>query len=482
MPAVLPATLLLVLGIGAPLAAAAGPGEAGGPGPEAARLTLAEVSRGFTLVDDAGRLGELPAQRSRWLAAASASPRDPGPKVLAAYALPHHEDTWAELRFLTGQFRESAIPWVAMWRIYLEWGVLDQIDRSTQVAREVEPANWLIGLTEAMVAERRGLLGLATAGYQVVLASDPGSVEAHTGLARLAQARGDEETARLEADAALREAPGHAPALAVLAGLAEARGELASTAALHARIVAASPRDRASRVKLARLLARQGAALAARDQWQAALALREDAETLTALAEAARRCGDAATEQRSLERLSALDPASAEWRRIAEIRLEAGDVAGAERALRQAITRDPRDPQNRLGLGRLLAGSGRLTEGLEHLRAAGEAGQADRAAAEKRINLRAQAAAEVPTLKRAVGALIDTTYRRRLQEQPGLAGTLTLRVTTDDSGRAALVEVIEDTLHDDDVRACAYWNLKDATSPAKKPGQASYSFTLRPGR
>ena len=55
-------------------------------------------------------------------------------------------------------------------------------------------------------------------------------------------------------------------------------------------------------------------------------------------------------------------------------------------------------------------------------------------------------------------------------------------MTTDASGRAALVEVLEDTIHDDDVRACAYWNLKDAAYPAQKPGRSSFSFTLRPGR
>jgi Tfp pilus assembly protein PilF len=478
----LPATLLLVIGLGAPLAATAGPRDAAAPDQEAPRLPLAEVSRGFTVVDDAERQGDLPRQRSRWLAASAADPKDPGPRVLAAYALPHNEDTWAELRLLSGKFQESAIPWAAMWRIYMEWGVLDQIDRSVPVAKEVDPSSWLIGLAEAAVAERRGQVGLARAGYQVVLVNDPRNVEAHVGLARLAQAEGDEVTARLEADTALKEIPGHAPALVVLAGLAEARGDPAGSTTLYAKVVAANPRDRASRVKLARLLRRQGDSVGARDQWQAAVALQEDAESLVALAEAARLCGDGATEQKSLERLSSLDPGSAEWQRIAEIRLQLDDVAGAERALRQAIVRDPKDPQNQLRLGRLLAGTGRLTEGLEHLRAAGSPGAAERASAEKRINLRALAGADIPALQRSVGALIDATYRQRIRGQPRLSGKLTIRVTIDSSGRATLVEVVEDTLHDDDVRACAYWNLKDAAYPPKKPGRSSFTFTLRPSR
>jgi tetratricopeptide (TPR) repeat protein len=440
------------------------------------------VSRGFTDVDDAARRGVLPEQRIRWLAASAANPKDPGARVLAAYALPHGEDTWAELQYLSEQFQDSAIPWLAMWRLYLEWGVLDQFDRSVPVARRAEPANWLVGLAEATVAERRGQPEAASAGYRAALVRDPDNVEAWAGLARMAQGGGDEEVARLAAESALRLRPGHAPALRVLAGLAEARGDAAGALALHRQVVASDLQDRPTRIKLARLLRQQGDAAGARDQWKAAVAIREDPETLVALAEAARLCGDGATEQRSLERLSALDPGGAEWRRIAEIRQQAQDLPGAERALRQAVAREPADPRNRLALGRLLAGSGRLTEGLEHLREAGEPGAADREAAARRLNLRRLATTDPAALRREVGALIDATYRRRLLELPRLAGQLTIRVTTDALGRAALVEALEDTLHDDDVRACAYWNLKDAAYPAQKPGRYAFSYTLRPGR
>lgn len=478
----LPATVLLAACAVAPLAAHAAPEEGGASSAAVRTLTLAEVSRAFTAIDDAERQGTLPELRNRWLAAAAANRKDPAPRVLAAYALPHGEDTWAELKVLSGQFKESAIPWVAMWRIYLEWGVVDQIERSIQAVREVEKGNWLVGLVEAAVAERRGQVSPAVAGYQSVLALDPGNVDAHVGLARLAQATGDDTSARQEANAALAVLPAHAPALAVLAGLAEAQGDVSGSVTLYQKVVSANSRDRASRVKLAKLLRRKGDLSGARDQWKAALALKEDAETLVALAEAARLCGDTATEQKSLERLSALDPGSVEWRRIAEIRIQANDTAGAERALRQAVSRDEKDLQNHLALGRLLAGSGRVGEGLEHLRAAGDIAAADRAAAEKRINFQKHVTPDVAALQRAVGALIDKTYRQRLKELPRLSGKLTIRVTSDASGRAALVEVLEDTLHDDDVRACAYWNLKDAAYPAQKPGRSSFSFTLRPGR
>jgi tetratricopeptide (TPR) repeat protein len=481
-PITLPASLLLAACAASPLLAGASPRDDKPPASTAKVLTLGQVSRGFSAVDDAERQGNLPAQRTHWQVEGAANRADPGPQVLASYALPHTDDTWSELNLLAAHFHASAIPWVAMWRIYLEWGVLDQIDRSVPVARQADPKNWLIGLTEAMVAERRGQAGPAGEGYRAVVAIDPENVDAHVGLARLALAAGQEVTARQEADAALKALPGHAPALLVLAAMAEARQDLPGTIALYERVVTANPRDRASRVKLARALRQRGDLTASCEQWKAALALKEDAETLVAVAEAARLCGDVSAEQKALERLSGLDPGSAEWRRIAEIRLQVQDKAGAERALRQAISRDPKDPQNQLALGRLLAGTGRITEGLEHLRAAGEIGATDRAAAERRINLRKLAVTDVAALQRAVGGLIDTTYRQRLKDLPRLSGTLTIRVTVDAAGRATLVEVLEDTLHDDDVRACAWWNLKDAAYPAQKPGRSSFSFTLRPAR
>ncbi len=49
----------------------------------------------------------------------------------------------------------------------------------------------------------------------------------------------------------------------------------------------------------------------------------------------------------------------------------------------------------------------------------------------------------------------------------------------DGAGTATLVEVLEDSVHDDDVRACAYWNLHDATYPTDRPGRYSFAFQFR---
>ena len=61
---------------------------------------------------------------------------------------------------------------------------------------------------------------------------------------------------------------------------------------------------------------------------------------------------------------------------------------------------------------------------------------------------------------------------------PTLSGDLKVRVTVTPTGEAKEVEVLEDTVHDPDVRACAYWNLRDATYPQNKPGRFTFAFSF----
>ena len=287
--AALLAAILFAAGAAAPLPARAAPEQEAAPAAGPRPFTLAEVSRAFTQVEDAERRGLLPEQRARWTAASAANPKDAGARVLAAYSLPHNEETWAELKYLAGKLNDSAIPWVAISRIYLEWGVLDQVDRALQVALMAERDDWLVLLTEAMLAERRGQGEEARTRYQEVLARDDGNVDARVGLARLAQAAGDEVTARLQCDAALAVLPAHAPALLVLAALAEARGDVPGTIGLLKRVVQASPsrprrpRQAGQAAAAARSTPRERA-ISGRRRWL----LKEDAETLVALGETAR--------------------------------------------------------------------------------------------------------------------------------------------------------------------------------------------------
>jgi tetratricopeptide (TPR) repeat protein len=366
-----------------------------------------------------------------------------------------------------------------MGRIYVGWRLWDQVEKSVAAALEREPGCFLAVRVRAEMEEARNRPDEAARDFKAVLAADPQNPEAHFGLARLARARGDKETAHAEAAAALESARTLPGAWALLGDLSLELGEPAMAVDFWRGAVAQAPRDRAARVSLARLLTAQGDHAGAREQWQAAVELREDAESLAALADAAHASGDSRTEQKALERLTQLKPSPAQWRRVAEVRLGAGDLAGAERAYRRALDAAPRDPESNLGLGKVYLAKGEPQAAVEALRAAGPAGQADLGTLEKRLNLAKITKPEMNALQKAVQALIDKTYRARLAQSPSLSGTIRVRATVDSAGVATLVEVLEDSIHDPDVRACAYWNLRDAIYPTEKPGRYSFTFTFR---
>jgi tetratricopeptide (TPR) repeat protein len=443
------------------------------------RQDLVAVARAMTEIDLAERRGDEAGERQRRFRAAEAAPRDVRARFLAVYAQPRGEDRWSAFHALSREFPRSALGQVGMAGVYVEWRVLDQLDRAVAAALRLEPDNWLAVLHRAQASERREQWELAVADYRTVLAADPASPEAHLGLARVARRQGDAAAARSAAEAALASTPAHVGALALLAELALEAGDREGAAARYAEVVQASPRDRAARLVLAKLLRASGDAAGARDHYRAAVALREDAEVLGALAEAAKAANDPATELQAIERLSALEPSAAEWRRVAEIRLAAEDWDGAEKALRRALARDPRDAFANAALGRIHLRRGEAQEAVGALRIGGDAARPELVALERRLNLDRISRPDLGQLQRALQALVDRTYRARAAEVPSLSGDLKVRVTVAASGGATQVEVLEDSIHDADVRACAYWNLRDASYPPNKPGRFTFAFSFR---
>jgi tetratricopeptide (TPR) repeat protein len=447
--------------------------------PARVRQDLVAISRDLVAIDAAERRGDAAAERQRRTAAAEAAPLDVQARFLAVYARPRGEERWGAFKALSREFPESALGQIGMASVYVEWRVLDQVDRAVAAALDLEPDSWLAVLYRAVAAERRDRLEAAAADYRTVLAADPPNAEAHLGLARVARREGDAARARAEAEACLAAAPGHAGALALLAEVAEAAGDAEGATHRWAQVVEASPRDRAARLTLARLHRAAGRPADARDQLEAARQLKEDPEVLAALVETARAAGDARAELAAAERLTALDPSAAEWRRMGEIRAAAKDWDGAEQAYRRALARDPRDTGAAAGLGRVHLQRGQPQEAVQALRLAGEAGRAELAELERRLNLARLARPDVQQLQRAVQALVDRTYRGRLAEAPALRGALKLRVAVAAGGEVTGVEVLEDTVHDADVRACAYWNLRDAAYPRDRPGRFTFAFAFR---
>jgi tetratricopeptide (TPR) repeat protein len=450
--------------------------------PQTPRPDLLQIDRAMLAIEGAELRGDEAALRQGYAAQWEAKPTSAAARFLALYSRRRDELTWGEFKAMSGELRDSGLGWLGQARIYVGWKVWDQVDKVIDGGFEAEPDNWLLVIPRADAAEARGRYDAALADWNMVLKVDPRNPQALMGRARAARRAGDGAAARAAAEAALASSAGYLPALLVLTELASEAGNKEGAADLLAQAVQASPRDRDLRVKLAKALTEKGDAAGARDQWKAALSLKEDPDSLVLFAAAARAAGDARAEATAIERLSAVDPGAAEWKRVAEIRLESGDAAGAEAALRRALARDAKDAAAHAALGRLLEKKGELQAAVESLRAGGAAAEADRGALERRLNIEPLRRPDLGALQKAAGALIEKTYKARVVEWPNLAGSIKIRVTTDPAGAATLVEVLEDSVTDPAVRACAYWNLRDAAYPPKKPGRYTFAFTLRPPR
>jgi tetratricopeptide (TPR) repeat protein len=446
------------------------------------RPDLQGIDRAILGIEAAELRGDALGLRQQYGAQWEAKPKSPAARFLAIYSRQRDEATWSEFKAMSSELRDSGFGWLGQARIYVSWKVWDQLDKVIDAGFEAEPDNWLLVIPRAEGAEGRGRFEAAAADWKTVLRVDSRNPEALVGLARAARRAGDGAGARASAEAALASSPGYLPALNILAELAAEAGDKEGAASWYEKAVEASPRDRALRVTVARLLTEKGDAAGALAQWKAILALKEDPETLVSLAGAARAAGDAKAEEKAIERISAVDPGAAEWKRVAEIRAAGGDAAGAEAALRRSLTREPKDGATNAALGRLLVARGDLQGGMEAFRLAGDPGKADRAALEQRLNVEPLKKPDLGALQKAAGALIEKTYRARIVEWPNLAGSIKLRVTADANGIATLVEVLQDSVNDPEVRACAYWNLRDAVYPPKKPGRYSFTFALRPPR
>lgn len=443
---------------------------------------LVAVSRAMSVIEAASLRGTLAEERHRRQVASSSAPGDALARFLALYATPRDEAGWDGLRALLDAFPTSPWPHLGMARVYLEWRTFDQLDRELAQAQAKAPGNWVALLLRAQAAEKRDRPDEARRDYQAVLAADGANPEAHAGVARLLQRAGDAAGARREAAAALRVLPDHHGALATLGQLAQAQGDRDGALAWLGKAVESNPRDRESRIALARLWREAGDDALAATHWRAAVGLREDAGSLREVAELARKAGDAQAEQKALERLVQVEPGpAASWQRLARLRIAAKDEAGAEQALKKALERDPADASSRMALARLLADRGDAVAAVRELRAAGEPALGERVALEKRLNLEKVDKKDVQGIQRAVGALVDRVYRERLRQAPRLAGELRLRVLVDAEGKATQVDVVEDTVHDDLVRGCAYWNLRDAGYPKGAPGRFTFGYALRPG-
>ena len=222
----------------------------------------------------------------------------------------------------------------------------------------------------AVSSHRDGRTDDAKAGYDAVLAVQPGHAPTLHLAAALAREDGEVERADVLLRRALRAAPGFVEARAAAARLARDSGRIDEGLALVDAGIAAAPRSVVLwRVRGELELAR-GEGAAAREAFETALDLTPtDAESHYNLGVALQKLGEPAEAARAYQRALVFDPGFAEAHfNLGVLFQEGGHVDPACSAYRAVLERQPRHATAYRNLGETLLGAGRIDPWLANFR------------------------------------------------------------------------------------------------------------------
>lgn len=234
-------------------------------------------------------------------------------------------------------------------------GELDAAIERFEKAAALLPTQAEPKLAEGRLLERRGRFDAAADAYLEALAREPGSAEAADALETLRRGRGDDSRVIADFRSLTERFPGAAGAWTALGKALARSGDDRGASEATARALALDPGREDALVLSARLLVRARRPKQAVSDLRALLARDPDSE------EAAIELGRAllATDPEGeapawIEHLTATYPRSASpWVLRGALLERRGDAPGAASAFREALTRDPHDPDARAGLSRV---------------------------------------------------------------------------------------------------------------------------------
>lgn len=473
---------MVALALMAPLLFGAGP-----PSPSTPPASFAEVLKEMRRIESAALRGEAEALRQAYQDRAKASLADKLSRIFAAWCIFPSEQSWSELKAVAMMSPEN--PWVhyGMGRIYVRWRIWDQAESAfrtaSAAAKDFYPA--LVGQGE--LARARERFPEAEAAYReaLKLADD---AEAHAGLGLVLLAQGKKAEAGPELSRAIELWPDQPEVLRAQGQLAREAKDTRAALQHMERLAELAPKDRAARRAAGDLLYEAGEKALAARHYEALLRLGErDVEVLQRLVEIYSALGDTAALTRALTELSGRDRSDpGPLLRLADL-AEAGEhLEEAEGYLRDALDRAPGRADAWLELARLLSRVQRPREAFEAYREAALRGDSseerrrEQEALAQAMKLpKSPASGDVDRIYRKVSSSLFALYAERKAAQPGLHGSLKLRVRVGADGRASDVEVIEDTVEDPLLAGHVYFALKDAVFPKQKR-EPIFEFVLEP--
>jgi len=410
-------------------------------------------------------------------------------RVYAAWCVMPADTAWNELKDTSLRAQDLPWPHLGMARVYLAWKMRDLAETELKIALKKSPGFYPAFVAQGDAARMAGNHDAAMALYRQALqsADDPA---AHAGLGLSLLARGKNAEGKAELARGVDAWPSQPEALAALAALSAADKDAAGAVKRYRQVLDLAPRDKRARRALADLAFDGGDKASAAPEY---LRLVEegdtDPEVLRRLGTMMDLVGASPSAERVFLKLADQDQASPEpYYRLADLAEAQGDLARAEKRLVTAGNRAPTDPVPLVRLARLRVKREQYAGALEAYRAAEALGGAPEGAGAELTALvqrmmlpQAPARGSLDKIYAQVSSSLNALYAERMKEAPDLTGTLKLKVSVGDDGRAVAVDTVEDSVKDPLVAGHAYFALKDAQYP-KQRREPVFEFELRPSR
>ena len=405
-------------------------------------------------------------------------------RFLAAAAIPNLGAQWDALHQIATDQPKFYWAHAQMAEIYAHWRVRDWGEKELSYAYACDPRNPYTYTVRGDLYRHLGDLGLAVRSYQIALGADPRDPDAEVGLALAQEATGSDPDYEAQLGQALQDLPTEYDAALALAELYDQQNRSAQAKAAWERVAQLAPGNRAAKLALARLAGNASPNDAITAYEEAAKLKPLDKNEEGTLAKLYRQVGDTASEVKSLERLTKLDPKNvAPWRRLAEIAAQKGSLPEMETYNRSILALSPNDAQAFRGLATVAERRGKLEEALNLYRKALAGGDTaaqadlDRIRQSCLVPAKAISGYSLTSVYRKASDALVKIYNQRLTVAPALKGSVAAKVHLSREGKALTVDIVENTTNDPYIEANLAEVLHDAAWPRLKARDHD-TFTL----
>jgi tetratricopeptide (TPR) repeat protein len=454
---------------------------------------VASMTKALIEIEEAQKLNKIDSIRAGYEKKYRSNPKDLFNRFLWAYSLDDKNEAWAELTKITKLDDKFYWAHLGMGIILDNWKVRDQAEKSYQKALEFGPEiaigyarlgkMYLVG---GKVEKALGLLEKAV--------SKSDNVVYQIDMARALNEQGKKEDALKIYRNAIGKSPDSFDAHVELADLLRQGENKDKETAVELYMKAASLDEKAFAVRfsLAQLqieLQRDEDAL---PTFQEACQLNpKRKECWQGLEKLAAKMGKKDIQIDANENILKVDPENISAHIfVAPIYLKRGEIERALPSFEKVLEKEENNMVALSGLATIFEKGGEFSKAIEYNQKVLALKKSDKTSIEslKRLYKRFHIL-EKPITGRSPNSVftnnryqIAKVYKLRLKTKPKIKGDMLIKVTVSDKGDVTDVKIAKNTVGDQVIDICAYWNLKRSKFPSRFGATYDFELTLKPAQ